>query len=228
MRRTLLAIGATFCVVLSCPGIAWAGEGSSFWDDLKTAGSEIYQDVKEKAPEVYDAAKEAAGNACDYVTDKAPEVYEGVKTKAGEAAEAIQEFRQDSEDEFVDWFEYQTGVKTQSSEAETLGTMVDEANLIAGSSTQETLGGVVNNAEDSCVDTEPYTSQASLEAKITTETEEAISQTFALEDELNSTEAVTDTGTKQGNQDLLAILGAVLLVMAVAFWILVSRPPKYR
>lgn len=88
------------------------------YDQTKEKVPEVAGEVKEKLPEVIDDAKDAASDAIEKGKAAAPEAADKLKSVAGQASEAISDYRQTQEDEFVEWFENQTGTGDTATDTE--------------------------------------------------------------------------------------------------------------
>ena len=104
-------------------------EGSSFWEDVKSAGSGLYQGAKEKASGWWQSIKDAASDAVDAVKEHGPGWVESAQEKGSElldkganalqnAGEQVSGFLESQQDEFWERTEQQIyGGSSSRSEA---------------------------------------------------------------------------------------------------------------
>ncbi len=93
-------------------------ETTSFWDDVKSAGSNLYQGVKENAPGWWQSAKDAASDAVDTVKENGPGWVENAKEAGSDlldkgkdavqnAGDRVSGFLDDQQDQFWERTEQQ-------------------------------------------------------------------------------------------------------------------------
>jgi gas vesicle protein len=93
-------------------------ETTSFWDDVKSAGSNLYQGVKENAPGWWQSAKDAASDAVDTVKENGPGWVESAKEAGSDlldkgkdavqnAGDKVSGFLDDQQDQFWERTEQQ-------------------------------------------------------------------------------------------------------------------------
>lgn len=93
-------------------------ENSSFWDDVKSAGSNLYQSAKEHAPGWWQSVKDTASSAKDTVKEHGPEWVETAQEKGLElldkgagvlqsAGEQVSGFLEDQQNQFWERTEQQ-------------------------------------------------------------------------------------------------------------------------
>lgn len=101
---------------------AGTGEDQSLWDKLQTAGSEAANYVDEHKDGWIESAKEGAsrvgekaGELYDSAKEAAPGLIDKAKDGISDAQNQFSEWNAGQQDQFRDWFEEQTGVKSDSS-----------------------------------------------------------------------------------------------------------------
>lgn len=109
-------------------------ETTSFWDDVKSAGSNLYQGVKENAPGWWQSAKDAASDAMDAVKENGPEWVESAKEAGSDlldkgkdavqnAGDKVSGFLDDQQDQFWERTEQQIyGNSSESSNSDEVAT----------------------------------------------------------------------------------------------------------
>ena len=120
-------------------------ENSSFWEDVKSAGSNLYQSAKERAPGWWQSVKDAASSAKDTVKEHGPEWVETAQEKGSElldkgvdalqsAGEQVSGFLEDQQNQFWERTEQQLngGVATNDAAASQNS---DNSNIAEASST---------------------------------------------------------------------------------------------
>lgn len=128
-RLKTVVLGLCVGLLMVSPLTAYASESSdeTLGEELQRDAKWLYDKAKEKLPEAASKAKEKAGEITETVKEKAPEYLEKAKEKAPEVAEdiksgvnsageAISEYRDQQEDEFMDWFEEQTNTGEKETE----------------------------------------------------------------------------------------------------------------
>lgn len=79
------------------------------YDKGKESGKKLGSWIADKAPDVIDGIKETAPEIAEDIKETAPEVADKIKSGASQASEAINDYREGQQEEFMDWFENQTG-----------------------------------------------------------------------------------------------------------------------